>query len=122
MRYLICSAIVCVLAASTGARAAAPVPVEELKPPADTVLQRQQRASGAYRTLQQLQYDEKLAQQDHANAQEAQRLAQQRADELKQQVDAARGALETARKKTAAARTAYDREVSAADEASRRKQ
>ena len=86
----------------------------------ELAIQRGQQATGAaYRELQQVQREAKLAEQDFLNAQEAQREAQQRSDETKRKLDAAKKALDTARQKEVLARKRYDEALSSVDQAFR---
>jgi hypothetical protein len=84
----------------------------------DQAIQRgQQRAGAAYGELREAQYQAKLAEQDHFNALEAQRIAQRQADETKRQLDLAKKAVDGAKEREAKARKAYDEALTAVDEA-----
>lgn len=77
----------------------------------------QQRAGAAYSNLQQAQHEAKLAEREFLNAQETQRAAQTRAEEMNQQLDGAKKALDAARQKEAQARKAYDEALDGVDQA-----
>jgi hypothetical protein len=74
-------------------------------------------ASAAYRSLEQAQYEKKLAEQDVLNSEEAYQAAQEQAAALRRHLEAARKALDAARAKEAAARKRYDEALAAVDRA-----
>lgn len=96
--------------------AAAQAPVQDLG--RDQAIQRgQQRAGAAYSELREARYQAKIAEQEHLNALEAQRIAQRQADETKRRLEAAKKALDEAKAREAKARKAYDEALTAVDEA-----
>lgn len=97
--------------------AAAQAPVEDLTSREQAIQRSQQKTGAAYRDLQQAQYESRLAEQDFLNAQDAQKAAQKRADEMKGQLDAAKKSLDAARSKEAAARKRYDEALGGVDRA-----
>lgn len=97
--------------------AAAQAPVEDLTGREQAIQRSQQATGAAYRELQQAQHDAKLALQDFLNAQEVQRAARERADEMKRQLDAAKKALDAARAREALARKRYDEALTGVDKA-----
>lgn len=74
----------------------------------------QYRAGAAFRQLQQVQHEAKLAEQDYLNAQDAHRAALHD-DASKREVESTKRMLDAARAKVAAARKAYDKEVNTVD-------
>jgi|SRR5882672_231635 len=101
----------------TATAAWAQAPVQDLSNREQAIQRSQQNSGAAYRDLQQLRYEAKLAEQDFLNAQEAQRAAQQRADEMKRQLDAAKKSLDTARAKEAQANKRYEEALNSVDQA-----
>jgi hypothetical protein len=97
--------------------AAAQAPVEDLSNREQAIQRSQQNTGAAYRDVQQARYEAKLAEQDFLNAQEAQRAAQQRADEMKRQLDAAKKSLDAARAKEAQANKRYEEALKSVDQA-----
>ncbi|MBI2294985.1 MAG: hypothetical protein HYU76_02840 [Betaproteobacteria bacterium] len=97
--------------------AAAQAPVEELSGREAAIQRSQQRAGAAFRELQQVRYQAKLAEQDYLNAEEANRAAQRQAEERKRELEAAKKALDAARAKEAQARKAYDEALTGVDKA-----
>jgi hypothetical protein len=97
--------------------AGAQAPVEDLSAREGVIQRSQQKAGAAFRELQQVRYEAKLAEQDYLNAEEANRAAQKQAEERKRELEAARKALDAARAKEARARKAYDEALTAVDKA-----
>jgi hypothetical protein len=101
----------CVAGAQTPA--GKPAAVEDRGNPGGTQMRQQQRASAAYRTLEQTRYERKLAEQDYVNAEEAHRAAEQRAAALKNELAKMAKARDAARGREAAAAKAYDAALNA---------
>jgi chromosome segregation ATPase len=104
------------LLAACAAPARDPAKVQDVGRNADALEQRQQRTGAAYRELEQVRFELKLAQQDWMNADAAYRAAQNTANELKQQADKAHQALVAAQAREAQARAAYDQAMRGVDE------
>ena len=73
----------------------------------------QQRATAAFREMQQATFEAKLAEQDVVNTQEALNATQARADLLRKELDKATQARDAAKTKEAAARKRYDEALDA---------
>ncbi|HSQ03616.1 MAG TPA: hypothetical protein VLN59_06265 [Burkholderiales bacterium] len=106
----------CLLLAACATPARDPAQVQDVGRNADVLQQRQERTGVAYRRLEQVRFELKLAQQDAMNADAAYRAAQKNADELKQQADKAQQALVVAQKREAEARAAYEQAMQGVDE------
>ena len=95
--------------------ALAQAPAEEARE-RDGALQRgQQKASAAYRELQQAECETKRAEQDFRQLDADAKALQKRADELKRQADAAKTKLGAAKAKDAQARKSYEAALDAVD-------
>lgn len=124
-RLSVCGTVVrCVAPILFGAMLAAcstvardPAQVHDAGRQASTLELRQQQTGTAYRQLEQVRFDLKLAEQDWLNANAAYQRAQKSADELKQQANAAHQALLAAQAREAQARAAYEQAMKAVDEA-----
>ena len=106
----------CTLLAACATTTRDPAQVQDRGRNADLLQQRQQRTGDAYRRLEQIRFELKLAQQDWMNADEAYRAAQKNADDLKQQADKAHQELVAAQAREAQARAAYEQAMQAVDE------
>lgn len=115
IRNVLVAAACCAMIPAVVAQKPKPAPVEDLGAKREAILQGQQRASVAYRELQQAQYDAKLAEQDYWQAEDAYRAAQQHADGLKRKLEAARKALDAAKAKEARARESYEQALGTVD-------
>jgi hypothetical protein len=106
------------MTAAASGLAQAPVEDRRLRP--DAILQGQQKASAAYREMQQAEYAAKQAEHEYRQADADYKAAQKRADELKRPADAAKKKFDAAKAKEATARKSYDAAVNAVDQSSRR--
>ncbi|HEY9445687.1 MAG TPA: hypothetical protein VIQ62_01315 [Burkholderiales bacterium] len=104
------------LAAGCALRAQEQMPVQSAQVPGGTLEQRQQRTGTAYRRLQQVRYEKRIAEQDLLNAQAAYESAQKNADELKRQSDAARKAYAAMQAREKEAEQAYELGIRSVDE------
>ena len=86
-----------------------PAPVEERSPgAAPELLLQQQRATAAYRDMQQAVFEARLAEQDALLTQDAYTATRARADTLQAELDKSIKARDAAKAKEAAARKRYD--------------
>jgi len=90
--------------------------VQSAQVPVGTLEQRQRQTGAAYRRLQQVRYEKRLAEQDLLNAQAAHESAQKNADELKRQADAARKAYAAAQAREKETEQAYESGIRSVDE------
>lgn len=97
-------------------RAQEQTPVQSTQVPGGTLEQRQRQTGVAYRRLEQVRYEKRLAEQDLLNAQAAYESAQKNAAELKRQADAARQAYAAAQAREKEAEQAYERGIRSVDE------
>lgn len=105
----LCGLIAALASAVVSAQTLKPAPVEERSPGNAPALQlQQQRASVAYREVQQAAYESKLAEQDVLNTQDAYDATRSRADALKVDLDKAIKARAAANAREAAVRKRYE--------------
>jgi hypothetical protein len=113
---LFSAALLMIAVASSLAQA----PVEDTRLRQDAIMQGQQKASIAYRELQQAEYAVTQAEQEYRQADADHKAAQKRADELKRSADAAKKNLDAAKAKDATTRKSYDAAVNAVDQSSQK--
>jgi hypothetical protein len=112
MRIRVLILLMC-MSVTNAVQAQKPAPVEDLSSREGALLQGQQRASLAYRELEQAQHDAKFAEQDYLNLQDAYLAAQKRADAIRRETESAKKTLDVAKAKEIAARQRYEKAVNA---------
>ena len=93
-----------------------PSSVQSASVPSDTLQERQQKTATAHRWLEQMRYEERLAEQDYVNAEAASQSAQKTAETLKHKAKNAKAAYAAAQARTAEAKRGYDQAMHAVDE------
>jgi septal ring factor EnvC (AmiA/AmiB activator) len=104
------------IVSATAGLASAQAPVEDGRPRQDSILQSQQKASAAYREMQQAEQARKFAEQDVQRVELEYKAAQKRADDIKHQFDSANAQLTAAKAREAQARKQYDAALNVVDQ------
>lgn len=96
--------------------AEAQAPADEARTRETAIQQKQQQAGAAFRRLEQVQHEARLAEQDFVSARDAHGAAQKQADERRQQLEAAKKALDAARSRVESARKVYEQALTGVDQ------